>query len=56
MITVEHGLNLGKRDFCGSGRIDDALSEGCNHLIKAGAKLVMQPSDARWVWNYGQGM
>ena len=45
LITVEHGLNLGKEIFAVPGRIDDALSEGCNQLIKAGAKLVMQPSD-----------
>ena len=45
LITVEQGLNLGKEIFAVPGRIDDALSEGCNQLIKAGAKLVMQPSD-----------
>ncbi len=45
LITVEHGLNLGKEIFAVPGRIDDTLSEGCNQLIKAGAKLVMQPSD-----------
>ena len=45
LITVEQGLNLGKEIFAVPGRIDDTLSEGCNQLIKAGAKLVMQPSD-----------
>lgn len=45
LITVEHGLNLGKEIFAVPGRIDDALSEGCNQLIRSGAKLVLQPSD-----------
>lgn len=45
LTTVEHGLDLGKDIFAVPGRIDDALSEGCNQLIRAGAKLVMQPSD-----------
>lgn len=45
LSTVEQGLNLGKEIFAVPGRIDDTLSEGCNQLIKAGAKLVMQPSD-----------
>ncbi len=45
LITVEHGLDLGKEIFAVPGRVNDALSEGCNRLIKAGARLVMEPAD-----------
>ncbi len=45
LITVEHGLNLGKEIFAVPGRIQDALSEGCNQLLKSGAKPVMEPTD-----------
>lgn len=45
LITVEHGLDLGKEIFAVPGRVDDVLSEGCNRLIRAGARLVMEPSD-----------
>lgn len=45
LITVEQGLNLGKEIFAVPGRINDTLSEGCNQLLKSGAKPVMQSSD-----------
>ncbi|MGN0204149.1 MAG: DNA-processing protein DprA [Coprococcus sp.] len=45
LITVEHGLDIGKEIFAVPGRVNDALSEGCNRLIRAGARLVMEPSD-----------
>lgn len=45
LITVEHGLELGKEVFAVPGRLNDPLSEGCNRLIKSGARLVMEPSD-----------
>lgn len=45
LITAEQGLNMGKDIFAVPGRPCDLLSEGCNHLIKAGAKPVMTPED-----------
>lgn len=45
LITVEQGLDLGKEIFAVPGRVNDSLSEGCNRLIRAGARLVMEPAD-----------
>ena len=39
-ITVEQGLSLGKDVYAVPGRPDDPLSEGCNALIREGAKLI----------------
>ncbi len=44
-ITVEQGLALGKDIYAVPGRIDDPLSEGCNALIRDGAKLVTSADD-----------
>ncbi|MCB7319886.1 DNA-processing protein DprA [Lacrimispora sp. 210928-DFI.3.58] len=49
LITVEMGLEQGKEIFAMPGRISDALSEGCNSLIQAGANILTCPSD---VLNY----
>ena len=40
LITVSFGLEYGKNIYAVPGRIDDALSEGCNYLLKEGAKPV----------------
>lgn len=40
LITVDYGLEQGKDIYAVPGRISDASSEGCNNLIKMGAKLV----------------
>lgn len=45
LITVEQGLDMGKEIFAVPGRVNDALSEGCNQLIRAGAHIVLEPSD-----------
>lgn len=45
LITVDMGLDQGKNIYAVPGRISDRLSEGCNNLIKSGAKLVMSPMD-----------
>ena len=45
LITAERGLEMGKEIFAVPGRIDDALSEGCNLLIRDGARLVMSHED-----------
>lgn len=45
LITADEALNQGKDVFVIPGRIDDALSEGCNHLIKQGAFLVTSPEE-----------
>ena len=34
-----------QRSLCGSGRINDKQSSGCNYLIKDGAKLVSRGND-----------
>lgn len=45
LITVDMGLDQGKNIFALPGRLSDRLSEGCNNLIKIGAKLVTNPAD-----------
>ncbi len=45
LITVDMGLEQGKDIYALPGRAKDALSEGCNNLIKMGAKLVTEPKD-----------
>jgi len=45
LITAHMGLEQGKDIFALPGRAFDALSEGCNNLIKAGAKMVTKPEE-----------
>ena len=45
LITVDLGLEQGKDIYALPGRVTDRLSEGCNNLIKLGAKLVTGPQD-----------
>ncbi|MDF2542278.1 MAG: hypothetical protein K0S47_1996 [Herbinix sp.] len=44
-ITVDMGLEQGKDIYALPGRVTDRLSEGCNNLIKMGAKLITSPKD-----------
>lgn len=45
LITVSFGLEYGKNIYAVPGRVDDVFSEGCNYLIKEGAKLTLSASD-----------
>ena len=45
LITVDWALEQGKEIYAIPGRAFDALSEGCNHLIQMGAKLVTDIED-----------
>ncbi len=45
LITVDLGLDQGKDIYAVPGKASDRLSEGCNNLIKMGAKLVTTPKD-----------
>lgn len=45
LITVDMGLDQGKDIYAVPGKATDRLSEGCNNLIKMGAKLVTSPKD-----------
>ncbi len=45
LITVSFGLEYGKNIYAIPGRLDDPLSEGCNYLIKEGAKLTLSAVD-----------
>lgn len=44
-ITVGHALEQGKEVFAIPGRIGDSISDGCNQLIKNGARLTTGPED-----------
>lgn len=45
MITVDFALDQGKDVFAVPGRADSGMSEGANHLIRTGAKLVTSVDD-----------
>lgn len=45
LITADLALSQGKDIFVIPGRASDALSEGCNNLIKQGACLVTSPEE-----------
>ncbi len=45
LITVDMGLDQGKDIYALPGRATDPLSDGCNNLIKLGAKPVTSPKD-----------
>lgn len=45
LITVDMGLEQGKDIFAVPGKIGDALSLGCNRIIRQGARLVTDPAD-----------
>lgn len=58
LITADLGLEQGKEIYALPGRATDRLSEGCNNLIKMGAKLVTSPKDILedYLPNYEQTM
>ncbi|MFC4652461.1 DNA-processing protein DprA [Lactococcus nasutitermitis] len=45
LITAERALEEGRDVFAIPGNISDGFSDGCNHLIQQGAKLVYQGQD-----------
>ncbi len=58
LITVDMGLEHGKDIYALPGKATDRLSDGCNNLIKMGAKLVTTPADILedFIPNYKQTM
>lgn len=58
LITADMGLDQGRDIFALPGRATDRLSDGCNNLIKMGAKLVTTPKDIleELLPNYEQNM
>lgn len=45
LITVDMALEQGKEVYALPGRITDALSEGCNDLIRQGASIALSPEE-----------
>lgn len=45
LITVDYALEQGKTVYALPGRVDDALSAGCNRLIAQGAGIACSPDD-----------
>ncbi len=52
LITVDSGLEQGKNIYAVPGSIYNKLSEGCNNLIKMGAKIVTTPQDILEEFDY----
>ncbi len=45
LITVDMALEQGREVYAIPGRITDALSNGCNKLIRQGANIALSPQD-----------
>lgn len=45
LISADAALEQGKDVYAVPGRLDDALSAGCNRLIKQGAGIIISPED-----------
>ncbi len=45
LITVDMALEQGREVYALPGRITDALSDGCNRLIRQGAGIAVSPQD-----------
>ena len=45
LITARTAIEQGREVFVIPGRINDFNSEGCNHLIKIGARIVTNPQE-----------
>ena len=45
LITVDHALEQGREVYAVPGRATDALSYGCNYLIRQGAGLILSVED-----------
>ncbi len=52
LITVDSGLEQGKNIYAVPGSIYNKLSEGCNNLIKQGAKIITSSQDILEDFNY----
>ena len=51
LITARHSIEQGREVYAVPGNIDNKLSEGCNFLIKSGAKPLYDLSDV--LFDYG---
>lgn len=45
LITVDMALEQGKEVYAVPGRVTDALSSGCNRLVKLGAAVLLDPEE-----------
>jgi DNA processing protein len=45
LITADCALEQGRDVYAAPGRVGDALSEGCNRLIRQGAGILVSPED-----------
>lgn len=55
LITADIANSYNRDVFAVPGRLGDALSEGCNHLIKTNrAALVQSAADIRYIMNWGK--
>lgn len=45
LITVDMALEQGKEVYAVPGRVTDALSNGCNRLVKLGAAVLLDPEE-----------
>lgn len=45
LITVDMALEQGREVYVVPGRVTDRLSDGCNHLIRQGAGILLSPEE-----------
>ncbi len=53
LITVDMALEQGRDVYALPGPVNSTLSAGCNHLIRQGAGVLLNPDDFLAEWNLG---
>lgn len=55
LITVDHGLDLGRDIWAVPGNVTSRFSRGTNNLLRHGATLIASSEDILAEWSWGRG-